>query len=254
MGLSSRQTDRGGHCRQPQDLLQVYYGGGATRSLSASGAAEPARSAWSSPPTGRSRTRARLNLRSPDGEDHPAAIPRRRSQPRWFVEVLERYDHRTYGCPTRTGAAARPPFFAAYGEWMATPPSDLGAIGWLRERGADRSCSKGVMRVDDAKAVDAGVSAISVSTMVATIWMGRQLDPGPTRGLGGDCGDQVEVLLERRHPAGAAMSSRAALGARAYVGRAVGLGRQRPSRGRRCTRHPARCRLGSDGSRACLCP
>src|SRR4029078_1711623 len=56
-----------------------------------------------------------------------------------------------------------PPFFAAYGEWMGTPPPTWEDIAVLRELWGGPFMLKGVMRVDDAKhAVDAGVSAISV--------------------------------------------------------------------------------------------
>src|SRR6202044_1232222 len=57
-----------------------------------------------------------------------------------------------------------PPFFAAYGEWMGTPPPTWADIAWLRDLWGGAFMLKGVMRLDDAKrAVDAGVSAISVS-------------------------------------------------------------------------------------------
>src|SRR6516164_978142 len=57
-----------------------------------------------------------------------------------------------------------PPFFAAYGEWMGTPPPTWEDIAWLCDLWGGPFMLKGVMRVDDAKrAVDAGVSAISVS-------------------------------------------------------------------------------------------
>src|SRR5436190_13424074 len=57
-----------------------------------------------------------------------------------------------------------PTFFGAYGEWMQTPPATWDDIAWLRKQWDGPFMLKGVMRVDDAKAaVDAGVSAISVS-------------------------------------------------------------------------------------------
>ena len=71
----------------------------------------------------------------------------------------------TCGCPTRAAAGEPgPSFFAVYGEWMGTPPPTWEDIAWLRELWGGPFMLKGVMRVDDAKrAVDAGVSAISVS-------------------------------------------------------------------------------------------
>ena len=75
-----------------------------------------------------------------------------------------RCGHRTCGYPIRAPGGAGPPFFAAYGEWMGTPPPTWEDIAWLRELWGGPFMLKGVMRVDDAKrAVDAGVSAISVS-------------------------------------------------------------------------------------------
>ncbi|MBV9292583.1 MAG: alpha-hydroxy-acid oxidizing protein, partial [Frankiales bacterium] len=57
-----------------------------------------------------------------------------------------------------------PTFFGAYGEWMQTPPASWDDIAWMRKEWGGPFMLKGVMRVDDAKAaVDAGVSAISVS-------------------------------------------------------------------------------------------
>ena len=90
-----------------------------------------------------------------------------------------------------------PPFFAAYGEWMGTPPPTWEDIAWLRELWGGPFMLKGVMRVDDAKrAVDAGVSAISVSNHG-----GNNLDgtPASIRALPAVAeavGDQVEVLLD----------------------------------------------------------
>ena len=79
-----------------------------------------------------------------------------------------------------------PTFFGAYGEWMQTPPPSWEDVAWLREQWGGAFMLKGVTRVDDAKrAVDAGVSAISVSNhggnnldgTPATI---RALPPSPT--------------------------------------------------------------------------
>ena len=57
-----------------------------------------------------------------------------------------------------------PTFFEAYGQWMGTPPPTWEDIAWLREQWGGPFMLKGIVRVDDAKrAVDAGVSAISVS-------------------------------------------------------------------------------------------
>ncbi|OBI45827.1 alpha-hydroxy-acid oxidizing enzyme [Mycobacterium kyorinense] len=115
-----------------------------------------------------------------------------------------------------------PPFFAAYGEWMATPPPTWEDIAWLRELWGGPFMLKGVIRVDDAKrAVDAGVSAISVSNHG-----GNNLDgtPAAIRALpavADAVGDQIEVLLDGGIRRGSDVVKALALGARAVmIGRA----------------------------------
>ena len=57
-----------------------------------------------------------------------------------------------------------PTFFGAYGEWMQSPPPTWDDVAWLAEQWGGPFMLKGVMRADDAKrAIDAGVTAISVS-------------------------------------------------------------------------------------------
>jgi L-lactate dehydrogenase (cytochrome) len=115
-----------------------------------------------------------------------------------------------------------PPFFAAYGEWMGTPPPTWADIAWLRELWGGPFMLKGVMRIDDAKrAVDAGVSAISVSNHG-----GNNLDgtPAAIRALPAvvdAVGDQIEVLLDGGIRRGSDVVKALALGARAVmIGRA----------------------------------
>ena len=92
---------------------------------------------------------------------------------------------------------AGPPFFQAYGEWMGTRPRPGRTSPGCASSGAARSCSKGVMRIDDAKrAVDAGCTAISVSNHG-----GNNLDGTPATiralpAIAEAVGDQVEVLLD----------------------------------------------------------
>ncbi len=87
------------------------------------------------------------------------------TRPRWLLQWARPCARRTCGCPTRAARGEPgPPFFDAYGQWMGTPPPTWEDIAWLREQWGGPFMLKGVMRVDDAKrAVDAGVSAISVS-------------------------------------------------------------------------------------------
>lgn len=115
-----------------------------------------------------------------------------------------------------------PTFFGAYGEWMQTAPPSWAELAWLRAQWDGPFVLKGVMRVDDARrAVDAGVSAISVSNHG-----GNNLDgtPAPIRALPAVAeavGDQIEVLLDGGVRRGSDVVKALALGARAVlIGRA----------------------------------
>jgi len=115
-----------------------------------------------------------------------------------------------------------PTFFAAYGEWMQTAPPTWEDVAWLRDLWGGPFMLKGVMRVDDAKrAVDAGVSAISVSNHG-----GNNLDttPAAIRALPAvvaAVGDQVEVVFDSGIRRGSDVVKALALGARAVmIGRA----------------------------------
>jgi L-lactate dehydrogenase (cytochrome)/glycolate oxidase len=115
-----------------------------------------------------------------------------------------------------------PTFFGAYGAWMQTPPPSWEDVAWLRAQWDGPFMLKGVTRVDDAKrAVDAGVSAISVSNHG-----GNNLDgtPATIRALQPvtkAVGSQVEVLLDGGIRRGSDVVKALALGAKAVmIGRA----------------------------------
>ncbi|WP_029115784.1 pre-mycofactocin synthase MftD [Mycobacterium sp. URHB0044] len=115
-----------------------------------------------------------------------------------------------------------PTFFEAYGQWMGTPPPTWEDIAWLREQWGGPFLLKGMVRVDDAKrAVDAGVSAITVSNHG-----GNNLDGTPAAirclpAIAEAVGDQVEVLLDGGIRRGSDVIKALALGARAVmIGRA----------------------------------
>ncbi|HEV7205363.1 MAG TPA: pre-mycofactocin synthase MftD [Jatrophihabitans sp.] len=155
----------------------------------------------------------------------PEAITR----PRWLYNVA-----RTRWIPDLTvpnmqnpGEPA-PTFFGVYGEWMQTPAPSWEDVAWVREQWGGPFMLKGVCRVDDAKAaVDAGVTAISVSNHG-----GNNLDgtPATIRALpavADAVGDQIEVLLDGGVRRGSDVVKAVALGARAVmIGRAYlwGLG------------------------------
>ncbi len=120
------------------------------------------------------------------------------------------------------GGGEAPTFFGAYGEWMGTPLPTWDDVAWLREQWGGPFMLKGVMRVDDAKrAVDAGVTAISVSNHG-----GNNLDgtPAPIRALPAIAkavGDEVEVVTDGGIRRGSDVVKALALGAKAaMIGRA----------------------------------
>lgn len=143
-------------------------------------------------------------------------------RPRWAVDWLRA------GLPDLTTPNIRPlgepapGFFEAYGEWMTTPPATWDDVAWLRSQWDGPFLLKGICRVDDAKrAVDAGVTAISV-----TNHGGNNLDstPAPIRALpavADAVGDQVELLLDSGIRRGSDVVKALALGAKAVlIGRA----------------------------------
>lgn len=144
-------------------------------------------------------------------------------RPRWLLKWAKTMRPPTLSVPNQARRGEQgPPFFAAYGEWMGTPPPTWDDIAWLRELWGGPFMLKGVMRVDDAKrAVDAGVSAISVSNHG-----GNNLDgtPATIRALApvaAAVGDQIEVLLDGGVRRGSDVVKAVALGARAVmIGRA----------------------------------
>jgi heme/flavin dehydrogenase (mycofactocin system) len=111
-----------------------------------------------------------------------------------------------------------PTFFGAYGEWMMTPPATWDDVKWLREEWGGPFMLKGVVRVDDAKrAVDAGVTCISVSNHG-----GNNLDgtPAAIRALpdvAAAVGDQVELVMDGGVRRGSDVVKAIALGARAVM-------------------------------------
>ncbi len=116
-----------------------------------------------------------------------------------------------------------PAFFAAYGEWMQTPPPTWDDVAWLVAEWGGPFMLKGVMRADDAKrAIDVGVTAISVSNHG-----GNNLDgsPAPIRVLHGiteAVGGQIEVVMDGGVRRGSDVVKAVALGAGAVmIGRAA---------------------------------
>jgi heme/flavin dehydrogenase (mycofactocin system) len=144
-------------------------------------------------------------------------------RPRWLRDFARSSSLPDLTVPNlaRPGQPA-PTFFGAYGAWMQTPPPSWEDVAWLRDQWDGPFMLKGVVRLDDAKrAVDAGVTAISVSNHG-----GNNLDgtPGTVRmlpGIADAVGDQIEVVLDGGIRRGSDVVKALALGARAVmIGRA----------------------------------
>jgi heme/flavin dehydrogenase (mycofactocin system) len=145
-------------------------------------------------------------------------------KPAWLLEFARTKKLPDLGVPNVVPKGAEAPkFFGAYGEWMGTPPPTWEDVAWLRETWGDMPFMlKGISRLDDARAaVDAGVTAISVSNHG-----GNNLDgtPAPIRvlpSIADAVGDQVEILLDGGIRRGGDVVKAVALGARAVmIGRA----------------------------------
>lgn len=145
------------------------------------------------------------------------------THPRWFLDFARNGgfpDLTTPNLADDNGVA--PTFFGAYFEWMQTPPATWDDIAWLVREWGGPFMLKGISRIDDARrAVDAGVTAISVSNHG-----GNNLDttPAPIRflpGVSAAVGDQIEVVLDSGIRRGSDVVKALALGARAVmIGRA----------------------------------
>lgn len=145
------------------------------------------------------------------------------TRPRWLLDFAKTGSVPDLTAPNlaEPGKPA-PTFFGAYGEWMQTPLPTWDDIAWLREQWGGPFMLKGVMRVDDARrAVDAGVTTISVSNHG-----GNNLDGTPASiralpAIAEAVGDQIEIVLDGGIRRGSDVVKALALGARAVmIGRA----------------------------------
>jgi heme/flavin dehydrogenase (mycofactocin system) len=146
-------------------------------------------------------------------------------RPRWLLDFAKTRQLPDLTVPNMVGDPAETPptFFGAYGQWMQSPMPTWEDVAWLREQWPEAPFMlKGVMRVDDARrAVDAGVTAVSVSNHG-----GNNLDGTPASiralpAIAEAVGDQVEVLLDGGIRRGSDVVKALALGAKAVmIGRA----------------------------------
>ncbi len=149
--------------------------------------------------------------------------PEALTHPRWLYAFLRSGHIPDLTVPNMAdGGEPAPTFFGAYGRWMRSAPPSWSDVAWLRAQWDGPFMLKGVTRVDDARrAVDAGVSAISVSNHG-----GNNLDGTPATirvlpSIVDAVGDRVEVLLDGGVRRGSDVLKALALGARAVmIGRA----------------------------------
>src|SRR3954466_3351986 len=116
-------------------------------------------------------------------------------RPRWAYRWAQTGPPPALQVPNFEGS---PGFFAAYGEWMGTPPASWEDVAWLRSLWDGPFMVKGIIRVDDARRAvhDVGATAISVSNHG-----GKHLDgtPATIRALSAVAeavGDDAEVLVD----------------------------------------------------------
>jgi L-lactate dehydrogenase (cytochrome)/glycolate oxidase len=174
---------------------------------------------WGSPHIPEKMTLREMIKMAPEGLFRPA----------WLLEWAKTGKFPDLTVPNLpVGGAPAPTFFGAYGQWMTSTPPSWDDVAWLRAQWGGPFMLKGVTRIDDAKrAVDAGVTAISVSNHGGNNLDGTpatiRLLPDIARAVGG----QVEVLLDGGVRRGGDVVKALALGARAVlIGRAYlwGLG------------------------------
>jgi heme/flavin dehydrogenase (mycofactocin system) len=149
--------------------------------------------------------------------------PEALTHPRWLLAFAKSGQIPDLSVPNmvQPGQSA-PTFFGAYGQWAQSTPPSWTDVAWLRERWDGPFMLKGVTRIDDAvRAVDAGVTAISVSNHG-----GNNLDGTPAAirllpDIAEAVGDQIEVLLDGGVRRGGDVVKAVALGATAVmIGRA----------------------------------
>jgi heme/flavin dehydrogenase (mycofactocin system) len=144
-------------------------------------------------------------------------------RPKWLLGYARTGRVPDLTVPNMVAAGEQPPtFFGAYGQWAASQLPTWEDVRWLREQWGGPFMAKGVIRVDDAKrAVDAGVTAISVSNHG-----GNDLDGTPATiralpAIAAAVGNQVEIVLDGGVRRGGDVVKAVALGARAVmIGRA----------------------------------
>lgn len=146
-------------------------------------------------------------------------MPQAISKPKWMWDFAKAFYIPDLKAPNaaKPGEPA-PTFFQAYGEWMMTPPPTWEDVAWIAKEWGGPFMLKGITRIDDARrAVDAGVTAISVSNHG-----GNNLDSTPAAirflpGIAEAVGKDVEVVLDSGIRRGTDVAKSLALGAKAVM-------------------------------------
>jgi heme/flavin dehydrogenase (mycofactocin system) len=144
-------------------------------------------------------------------------------RPRWLLRWAKAGGPPPLTVPNMTIAGEDPPtFFAAYGEWMATPPPTWEDLRWLVSWWEGPVMIKGIARPDDARrAVDIGATAISVSNHGGNNLDGQPASIRTLPAIFEAVGDDIEIVLDSGVRRGADVVKALALGARAtMIGRA----------------------------------
>ncbi len=144
-------------------------------------------------------------------------------RPQWLLAYARAGGPPPLTVPNMTIKGEQPPnFFAAYGEWMQTPPPTWEDLRWLVSWWEGPVMIKGIARPDDARrAVDIGANAIAVSNHG-----GNNLDGQPAAirtlpAIAEAVGNQIEVMLDSGVRRGSDVVKALALGAQAtMIGRA----------------------------------
>ncbi len=144
-------------------------------------------------------------------------------RPRWLLAYARSGGPPQLTVPNMTIRGEQPPnFFAAYGEWMQTPPPTWDDLAWLVSWWEGPVMIKGIARPDDARrAVDIGATAISVSNHGGNNLDGQPASIRTLPAIAEAVKDDIEVVLDSGVRRGSDVVKALALGARAtMIGRA----------------------------------
>ncbi len=140
-------------------------------------------------------------------------------RPRWLLAYAKTGGPPALTVPNMTIEGEDPPtFFAAYGEWMGTPPPTWEDLRWLVSWWEGPVMIKGISRPDDARrAVDIGATAISVSNHGGNNLDGQPASIRTLPGIVAAVADEIEVVLDSGVRRGSDVVKALALGARATM-------------------------------------